>query len=61
MSPRGASRTTRCTPAEARSRRTQARAFIDVAEMVLGEPPEGTEAQALVRQARTLVETAELL
>ncbi len=38
MSPRGSSRVISCTPAEARGRREQAKAFIDVAEMVLGEP-----------------------
>ena len=38
MSPRGSSRVTSCTPAEARGRREQAKAFIDVAEMVLSEP-----------------------
>jgi hypothetical protein len=43
MSPRGGSRTTDCTPAEARNRRAQARAFIDVAEMVLSEPATETE------------------
>lgn len=43
MSPRGSSRPTGCTPAEARARRDQARAFIDVAEMVLSEPATQTE------------------
>jgi hypothetical protein len=38
VTPRGASRVTACTPAEARTRRQQARAFLDVAELVLGEP-----------------------
>ena len=38
MSPRGSSRVGSCTPAEARARRKQAKAFIDVAEMVLSEP-----------------------
>jgi hypothetical protein len=38
MSPRGKPRVTSCTPAEARARREQAKAFIDVAEMVLSEP-----------------------
>ena len=37
MSPRGSSRVTSCAPAEARGRREQAKAFIDVAEMVLSE------------------------
>ena len=38
MSPRGSSRVTSCTPAETRARREQAKAFIDVAKMVLNEP-----------------------
>ena len=38
MSPRGSSRVVSCTPAEARARREQTKAFIDVAEMVLSEP-----------------------
>ena len=38
MSPRGASRATDCTPAEARSRRDQGRAFLDVADILLNEP-----------------------
>jgi hypothetical protein len=38
MSPRGSSRVSSCTPAEARARREQAKAFIDVAEMALSEP-----------------------
>ena len=44
MSARGSSRSTDCTPAEARVRRDQAQAFIDVAEMVLSEPATQTEA-----------------
>jgi hypothetical protein len=43
MSPRGSSRATDCTPAEARARREQAQAFIDVAEMVLSEPATQSE------------------
>jgi hypothetical protein len=43
MTPRGSSRITSCTPAEARARREQARAFIDVAEMVLSEPTTQTD------------------
>jgi hypothetical protein len=35
---RGKSSVTDCTPAEARGRRGQARAFLDVAELVLSEP-----------------------
>jgi hypothetical protein len=38
VSQRGGSRSTDCTPSEARTRRDQARAFIDVAELVLSEP-----------------------
>jgi len=38
MSPRGSSRVISCAPTEARARREQAKAFIDVAEMVLSEP-----------------------
>ena len=38
MSPRANSRVISCTPVEARARREQAKAFIDVAEMVLSEP-----------------------
>jgi hypothetical protein len=41
--PRG--KITECTPAEARERRDQARAFIDVAEMVLTESASRHEAQ----------------
>lgn len=37
MTPRSAGRVTRCSPAEARSRRAQARAFLDAAELVLTE------------------------
>ncbi len=37
MTPRSAGRVTTCTPAEARTRRAQARAFIEVAELVLTE------------------------
>jgi hypothetical protein len=43
MSRRGSSRITSCTPAEARARREQAKAFIDVAEMVLSEPATHTD------------------
>jgi len=43
MTPRGSSRVTSCTPAEARARREQAKAFIDVAEMVLSEPATQTD------------------
>ena len=42
MSPRGSSRVISCTPTEARARREQAEAFIDVAEMVLSEPADQT-------------------
>ena len=35
ISPRGSSQSTDCTPTEARARRDQAQAFIDVAEMVV--------------------------
>lgn len=42
MSPRGSSRVISCTPAEARGRREQAKAIIDVAEMVLSEPADQT-------------------
>jgi hypothetical protein len=49
MSPRGSSRATDCTPAEARARRGQARAFIDVADMVLSEP--ATQAETHVAAA----------
>ena len=42
MSPRGSSWVISCTPAEARGRREQAKAFIDVAEMVLSEPADQT-------------------
>ena len=42
MSPRGSSRVISCTPTEARARREQAKAFIDVAEMVLSEPADQT-------------------
>ena len=38
MNPRARGRVTDCTPAEARSRREQARAFLDVADLVLVEP-----------------------
>lgn len=37
MTPRHAGRTATCTPAEGRARRGQARAFLDVAELVLTE------------------------
>jgi len=37
MTPRSTGRVTTCTPAEARSRRAQARAFLDAAELVLTE------------------------
>jgi len=43
MSPRGSSRVVSCTPAQARARREQAKAFIDVAEMVLSEPATQTD------------------
>jgi hypothetical protein len=43
MSPRGSSRVISCTPTEARGRRQQAKAFIDVAEMVLSEPATHTD------------------
>lgn len=43
MSPRGSSRVISCTPAETRARREQAKAFIDVAEMVLSEPATQTD------------------
>jgi hypothetical protein len=39
MSPRGNSQVMSSTPAEARARREQAKAFIDVAEMVLSDQP----------------------
>jgi hypothetical protein len=79
MNPRARGRVTACAPAEARGRREQARAFLDVADLVLVEPsarPEThvadsvhysprlvstADAQALVRQARALVEAAERL
>lgn len=38
MSPRAKGRVTDCTPEQARTRRGQARAFLDVAELVLEEP-----------------------
>ena len=38
MSARPAGRTTACTPAQARTRREQARAFLDVADLVLLDP-----------------------
>ena len=50
MSPRGSSRSTDCTPAEARARREQAQAFLNVAENLLSEPatqPETHVAAAL--------------
>jgi hypothetical protein len=37
MSPRASGRVVACTPAEGRSRRDQARAFLEVAELVLTE------------------------
>ena len=43
MNARGSSRVTPCTPAEARARREQAKAFIEVAEMVLSEPATHTD------------------
>ncbi len=43
MSPRARGRVTDCTPAQARSRRQQARAFVDVADLVLTEPATQTE------------------
>ena len=51
MSPRGSSRVSSCTPAEARARREQAKAFIDVAEMVLGDPAPQTHANVAVALA----------
>ena len=48
MSPRGSSRVISCTPAEARARREQAKAFIDVAEMVLSEPATQTHSHVVV-------------
>ncbi len=38
MSSRARGRVTDCTPAQARTRREQARAFLDVADLVLTEP-----------------------
>lgn len=38
MNPRARGRVTTCTPAEARGRREQARAFLGVADLVLVEP-----------------------
>jgi hypothetical protein len=38
MNPRARGRVTACTPSEARGRREQARAFLDVADLVLVEP-----------------------
>ena len=43
MSPRARGRVTDCTPAQARTRRQQARAFLDVADLVLTEPATQTE------------------
>ena len=43
MSPRARGRVTPCTPAQARGRREQARAFLDVADLVLVEPAARTE------------------
>lgn len=91
MSPRSISRTAPCTPAQARTRLDQAKAFIDVADIVLQEPetvdlPDRTlpaklrrilaakdnahyspslltktDAQALVNNARKLVDAASTL
>lgn len=49
MSPRARSRFADCTPAQARSRRHQARAFLDVADLVLSEP--ATQAETHVAAA----------
>jgi hypothetical protein len=49
MSPRPATRTAGCTPAQAKARLNQARAFIDVADIVLDEP--ATQAEAHVAGA----------
>ena len=43
MSPRARARVINCTPAEARARRRQARAFLDVADLVLSEPATQSE------------------
>ena len=43
MNPRAKGRVAACTPEQARSRRTQARAFLDVADMVLAEPATQSE------------------
>ena len=43
MSPRGSSRVISCAQAQASARREQAKAFIDVAEMVLSEPATHTD------------------
>ena len=43
MNPRPRGRVTDCTPEQARTRRAQARAFLDVAEMVLEEPATQSE------------------
>lgn len=43
MNPRQGPRTAACTPAQARARREQARAFLDVADTVLDEATEATE------------------
>lgn len=49
MSPRARGRVTDCTPAQARTRRQQARAFLDVADLVLAEP--ATKAETHVAAA----------
>lgn len=43
MSPRAKGRVTDCTSEQARARRAQARAFLDVAELVLEEPSTQSE------------------
>jgi hypothetical protein len=43
VNPRSSRRVATCTPEQARTRRTQARAFLDVAEMVLAEPATQSE------------------
>jgi len=53
VSPRASSRTTTCTPEQARNRRQQARAFIDIAQTILQEP--ATEADAHVAAANAVL------
>lgn len=43
MTPRSTGRVADCTPEQARTRRLQARTFLDVAEMVLDEPATQSE------------------